>query len=67
MFRFEVGTHILVRKADWELGKTIEVKILDKVPCKIKAEILTDGWFRVGEVHWLSDDEWIAMCRVKGK
>ena len=67
MFRFEVGSHILIRKAGRNYGQTIEVKILDKAPSRIKAEILTDGWFRIGGIYWLSDNEWIAMHRVQGQ
>jgi len=66
MFRFEVGANILVRQAGWDYERAIEVKILDKVPNRIKAEIVTDGWFKVGEVHWLSSDNWITIGRIKG-
>lgn len=65
MFRYEIGARVLVRRYDWdEIGKAIEVKILDKVPTFIKAEVLSDGWFRIGEVHWLSDKEWFSISRV---
>jgi len=64
MFRYEVGAKILVKRRDWdEVGKTIEVKVLNKAPNRIKVKVLSDGWFRVGEVHWLSNWEWFSVGR----
>ena len=66
MFRYEIGAKILVRQWDWnEIGKTIEVEILEKAPTRIKARVLSDGWFKVGEVCWLSDKEWVSMGRSR--
>lgn len=66
MFRFEVGAKILVRRYDWyDEDETIEVEILAKAPTQIKAKVLSDGWFRVGEIHWLSDKGWFPIGRSK--
>jgi len=65
MFRFEVGAKILIKRYDWADDKTIEVEILDKAPTRIKAKILSAGWFKVGEIHWLSDREWFPVGRSK--
>ena len=66
MFRYEVGAKILVVRFDWdEVSKAIEVEILGKAPTRIKAKILSDGWFEVGEIHWLSDREWFSVSRSR--
>jgi len=64
MFRFEVGANILLKKIG-EGGVVIEVEILAKAPWRIKALMEDDGWFRRHSIHWLSDDEWITLGRVK--
>lgn len=65
MFRFKVGTKILVRKNGWTPDQdSIEVKILAKVPRSIKVEVLSDGWFHRGEIRWLNDNTWFALARV---
>jgi len=65
MFRYEVGAHILIRKADEPERGPIEVKILAKAPNMIKAEIISDGWFRVGETRWLHSDNWFSVSRAR--
>jgi len=64
MFRYEIGAHILIRKADEPERESIEVKILAKAPNMIKAEIISDGWFRVGEIRWLHSDNWFPVGRL---
>ncbi len=67
MFRFEVGAHILIKRADNPEHEPIEVEILGKAPNMIKALIETDGWFTRRSIHWLTSTEWFAIGRVKSK
>jgi len=64
MFRYEIGAHILLKCRDNPELEPIEVKILAKVPTRIKAEILSDGWFQRKSIHWLSDSNWFSVQRV---
>jgi len=63
MFRYEIGAHILVRRIG--MDTTTDVEILDKAPNRIKVRVLSDDWFGLGKIVWLSDDGWISVGRVK--
>lgn len=65
MWRFETGATILVKRHDNVEHESTEVKILAKAPNIIKVEILSDGWFRRGEIRILSADDWFSMGRIK--
>lgn len=63
MFRFEKGANIVVRKR----GSTncMEVKILAKAPNMIKVKVLSDGWFKRGNIEILTDGEWYVVSRME--
>ena len=65
MFRYEIGATILVSKYSIEDHEPTEVKILAKAPNTIKVEILSDGWFKRGDIRILSGDTWYAIGRIK--
>jgi len=64
MFRYEIGAEILVGRHDNLEHEPTLVKILDKAPNTIKVEILSDGWFRRGEIRILTDDKWFTLKRM---
>jgi len=65
MFRFEIGANILIKSYKRPDYDPLEVKILGKAPNKIKAEILSDGWFARGSIHILTGAEWYPIGRIK--
>lgn len=66
MFRYEVGTRVLVRRCDWGINQeSIEVEILDKEPANIKVMVLSGGWWKLGEIIWLSNPAWYILKRVR--
>lgn len=68
MFRYEIGAHILVKRFEGDATQeAIEVKILAKAPNQIKAEVLSDGWFSLGSIHWLSGGDWFSIARVRSR
>jgi len=65
MFRYEIGAHILVKRQGYLEHDPIEVKIIARAPNMIKARIISDGWFKVGEIRWLTDSNWFSVGRVR--
>ena len=65
MFRYEIGATILVKRYSNTDYEPTEVKILAKAPNTIKAEILSDGWFKRGEIRILTSCDWFSVGRIK--
>ena len=65
MFRYEVGATILVRRHRNVEHEPAHVKILAKSPNTIKVKVLSDGWFRIGEIRILTSGEWFSVGRME--
>ncbi len=56
LIRTHIGNQYLVWKNDWTYGRVIEVKVLAKAYNQVKAEVMSEGYFRIGAVVWLPTD-----------
>ena len=50
---YRIGRRILVKRNDWE-STLIEVEILEKAYGAVKVKVLSEGWWKLGELIWLS-------------
>lgn len=53
LIRCKIGNIYLIWRVDWDYGKVIEVEILAKADSQVKVRVISEGFFRVGEEHWL--------------
>jgi len=53
---YRVGDRLLIQRNDGQYTPPVEVKLLEKAPKRIKIEVLSQGWWGLGTIHWTDTD-----------